>query len=86
MMKSAKELLIDGIQIVFTFLGCGIAIIFAVIHKLLCIALWLFMTFELFYIKEMVKAIMAWSGLNLDEVSNWTHIMDIIEEQRASLW
>ena len=44
------------------------------------------MTFELFYIKEMVKAIMAWYGLNLDEVSNWTHIMDIIKEQRASLW
>ena len=86
MMKSVKELLIDGMQVVFTFLGCGIAIIFSVIHKLLCIALWLFMTFELFYIKEMVKAIMAWSGLNLDEVSNWTHIMDIIEEQRASLW
>lgn len=85
-MKSVKELLIDGMQIVFTFLGCGIAIIFSVIHKLLCIALWLFMTFELFYIKEMVKAIMAWSGLNHDEVSNWTHIMDIIEEQRASLW
>ena len=85
-MKSVKELLIDGMQVVFTFLGCGIAIIFSVIHKLLCIALWLFMTFELFYIKEMVKAIMAWSGLNLDEVSNWTHIMDIIEEQRASLW
>ena len=86
MMKSVKELLIDGMQIVFTFLGCGIAIIFSVIHKLLCIALWLFMTFELFYIKEMVKAILAWSGFNLDEVSNWTHIMDIIEEQRASLW
>ena len=86
MMKSVKELLIDGIQIAFTFLGCGIAIIFSVIHKLLCIALWLFMTFELFYIKEMVKAIMAWSGLTLDEVSNWTHIMDIIKEQRASLW
>ena len=86
MMKSVKELLIDGIQVVFTFLGCGIAIIFAVIHKLLCIALWLFMTFELFYIKEMVKATMAWGGLNLDEVSNWTHIMDIIKEQRASLW
>ena len=86
MMKSVKELLIDGIEVVFTFLGCGIAIIFSVIHKLLCIALWLFMTFELFYIKEMVKAIMAWSGLTLDEVSNWTHIMDIIKEQRASLW
>ena len=85
-MKSLKELVIDGIQVVFTFLGCGIAIIFSVIHKLLCIALWLFMTFELFYIKEMVKAIMAWSGLTLDEVSNWTHIMDIIKEQRASLW
>ena len=86
MMKSVKELLIEGMQLVFTFLGYGIAIIFAVIHRLLSIPLWLFMTFELFYIKEMVKATMAWYGLNLDEVSNWTHIMDIIKEQRASLW
>ena len=86
MMKSVKELLIEGMQLVFTCLGRGIAIIFAVIHKLLCIALWLFMTFELFYIKEMVKAHTAWYGLNLDEVSKWTHVMDIIKEQRASLW
>ena len=86
MMKSVKEFLIEGMQLVFTCLGCGIAIVFAFIHKLLCIALWLFMTFELFYIKEMIKAHNAWYGLNLDEVSKWTHVMDIIKEQRASLW
>ena len=86
MIKSVKELLIEGMQWVFTCLGCGIAVMFAGIHKLLCIALWLFMTFELFYIKEMLKAYNAWYGLDLDTVSKWTHTMDIIEEQRASLW
>ena len=86
MIKSVKELLIEGMQLVFIGLGCGIAIIFTVIHKLLCIALWLFMSFELFYIKEMIKAYIALYGLNLDDVSEWTHVMDIIEEQRASLW
>ena len=85
-MKSVKELLIEGMQLVFTGLGCGIAVIFAGIHKLLCIALWLFMTFELIYIKEMLKAYNAWYGLDLDTVSSWIHTMDIIEEQRASLW
>ena len=86
MMKSVKELLIEGMHLVFTCLGCGISIMFAGVHKLLCIALWLFMTFELFYIKEMLKANDAWYGLNLDEISKWTHVMDIIKEQRASLW
>ncbi len=85
-MKSVKELLIGGMHLAFSCLGCGITIIFAVIHKLLCIALWLFMSFELFYIKEMVKAHDAWYGLNLDEVSKYTYIMDIIKEQRSSLW